>query len=93
MLPFDTLHNNTLRGLLYVIIGSLLLLYTLDIMTVGVSIVLMICSILLIIYGFRVGGFHQTIQKIWNRFRTKKPTSIDVSKDNKKEDQPTREDR
>ncbi len=89
MLPFDTLNNNTLRGLLYILIGTLLLLYTLDIMTVGVSIVLMIGSILLIIYGIRIGGFYQAIQRMWQRYRTKKPTAVETTKDKDKPNQST----
>lgn len=75
VLPLDTLASNTLRGLLYIIIGMMLLLHTLDIITVGVSIVLIVASFLLILYGIRIGNFYQTTMNIWKRYRAKKPPS------------------
>ncbi len=57
-------HQNPLQGLLILIAGFLLLLYTLNLVTAGVNLVLIIVAMCLIMYGAIASGLYQMLKNL-----------------------------
>lgn len=62
-----TQNHNTLQGLVVFSAGILLLLYALNILTAGVTILLIAVSIGLILYGASLTGIDVMVKKLFNR--------------------------
>lgn len=60
-------NNNILQGIVVFASGILLLLYALNILTAGVTILLIAVSIGLILYGASLAGIDSTVKKLFNR--------------------------
>lgn len=67
--PTNWHSNHTIQGILLLIAGVLLFLYTLNILTTGITIVLIIASIALIAYGAMVSGLDKIIMNLIHKFR------------------------
>jgi hypothetical protein len=74
----NDIHNNapgdnvkTLRGILIMIVGAVLLLYTLGLIEVGLSFVLVVLAVASIVYGFYISGLYGLLQDYLHRSRQK----------------------
>lgn len=60
----DVKHKDFVRGLVYVVGGITLLLYSLGIIERGITTLLVILSLVLILYGVVKAGLYEKIQKM-----------------------------
>lgn len=72
--------QSTLKGLLYIVGGTVLLLYTLDIMKQSLTYVLIAASIIMILYGILKSGIADRVLQIIEQYRSK---SLDKAKSEK----------
>lgn len=68
----DTNNRNIVKGLLLLITGVLLLLYTLNLITTGINAVLILASVGLIIYGTVTSGLDQVLKRLYESFTHRK---------------------
>ncbi len=54
-------NNNTVKGILLIITGSILLLHTLGILVQWLNTILITGSIIMIIYGIVLAGYHKKV--------------------------------
>lgn len=59
------------KGILYILFGSILLLYTLGIFQKGFSLLIILGSLALIVYGMVISGYWATIETLIRK-KTKK---------------------
>jgi hypothetical protein len=64
--------NDALKGVLLMVAGVLLLLYTFGIIEWGINLVVMIIAIIMIIFGTFKSGLVNTIITSWERLRKRK---------------------
>ncbi|HVW99182.1 MAG TPA: hypothetical protein VHA52_01900 [Candidatus Babeliaceae bacterium] len=61
-------YKDHVRGILLMAGGVALLLHTLGLLQKGLSVILIIVSLLAILYGFFTSGLYDLIQKISNKY-------------------------
>jgi hypothetical protein len=64
-------NRNVVKGLLLLITGVLLLLYTLNLITTGINALLILASIGLIVYGSVTSGLDQLGKRLYDSIRNR----------------------
>lgn len=67
----DPNNRNVVKGLLLLITGVLLLLYTLNLITTGINALLILASVGLIVYGSVTSGLDKVLSNLYNRIRNR----------------------
>lgn len=63
-------HNDKVKGFLLLIGGSLLFLYSLNLVTIGITVLLIAASIGLILYGAMISGLAHAIREFIEKITT-----------------------
>lgn len=68
----DSNNRNVVKGLLLLITGVLLLLYTLNLITTGINALLILASVGLIVYGSVTSGLDEVLKKLFSKITNRK---------------------